>query len=107
MRCRNARGETTVGDAGRYATHGDRKRDSVVARAISSTEPGSGVSGANACSGRTPASPQRLRAESARSDERQQDEWLDAHEPPPPAARGLADGDETQAYRRSVPPGHC
>jgi hypothetical protein len=33
-------------DAGRYATQGDKKRASVVALAISSTEPGSAVSGA-------------------------------------------------------------
>src|SRR5262245_32232808 len=45
MRWRNARGEGTEDDAGRYATQGERKRASVVALAISSTDPGSAVSG--------------------------------------------------------------
>jgi hypothetical protein len=38
-----------VEDAGRYATQGDKKRGSVVSLAISSTEPGSAVSGAIDC----------------------------------------------------------
>src|SRR5579863_6083713 len=49
MRCRKVRGETTLTEAGRYDTQGDRKRDSVVARAISLTEPASAVSGATDC----------------------------------------------------------
>ena len=49
MRCRKVRGETTLAEAGRYDTQGERKRASVVARAISSTEPGSAVSGAICC----------------------------------------------------------
>jgi len=49
MRCRKLRGETAPFEAGRYATHGERNRVSVVAFAISSTEPASGVSGANDC----------------------------------------------------------
>src|SRR3981189_1328658 len=49
MRCKKARGETAVADAGRWAAQGERKRASVVACAISSTEPGSGVSGAPDC----------------------------------------------------------
>ena len=48
MRCRKARGDGTVAEAGTDDTHGDRKRGSVVARAISSTEPGSGTSPATA-----------------------------------------------------------
>src|SRR5437879_7646668 len=53
--CRNARGDGTVEDAGRYETHGDRKRVSVVACAISSIEPASGVSGATDCAQAMPA----------------------------------------------------
>ena len=44
MRLRNARGEGTEEEAGRYATQGDRNCGEVVAFAISSTEPGSGLS---------------------------------------------------------------
>jgi hypothetical protein len=39
-------GDGTVDDAGTYDTQGDENRGSVVARAISSLELGSGVSGA-------------------------------------------------------------
>jgi hypothetical protein len=46
IRCRKARGDGTVPEAGTYDTHGDENRGSVVARAISSEELGSGVSGA-------------------------------------------------------------
>jgi hypothetical protein len=46
MRPKKALGLGTVDDAGRYETHGDRKRASVVALAISSADPGSAVSGA-------------------------------------------------------------
>jgi len=49
MRCRKLRGDTTLVEAGRYETHGERNRASVVARAISSTDPASGVSGEAAC----------------------------------------------------------
>ena len=46
IRCRNLLGDGTVDDAGTYDTQGDENRGSVVARAISSLELGSGVSGA-------------------------------------------------------------
>src|ERR1700722_6151350 len=45
MRPKKARGDGTVEDAGRYETHGDKKRVSVVALAISSADPGSAASG--------------------------------------------------------------
>src|SRR4051794_8310466 len=44
MRLRNARGEGTEVEAGIDATQGERNCGAVVARAISSAEPGSGVS---------------------------------------------------------------
>jgi hypothetical protein len=44
MRLRNARGEGTEAEAGIDATQGERNCGSVVAREISSAEPGSGVS---------------------------------------------------------------
>jgi len=53
-----------VADAGTYATQGLTKRGSVVNRAIASTEPVSGVSGANGV-GAAPAS-SRLAAAQAR-----------------------------------------
>src|SRR6266853_1715014 len=68
MRCKKARGDTTLADAGRYATQGERKRASVVACAISSTEPGSGVSGALDCAhDRRGASASRLSSNSGLS----------------------------------------
>src|SRR5205085_1199736 len=45
---RNFVGDGTVADAGRSATRGERKRGSVVAAAIASRVPGSGVSGGGA-----------------------------------------------------------
>jgi hypothetical protein len=45
MRPKNARGDGTFAEAGRYDTHGDRNGGSVVALEISSMDPGSGVSG--------------------------------------------------------------
>ena len=44
MRLRNARGEGTEEEAGSEATQGDRNCGEVVAFAISSAEPGSGLS---------------------------------------------------------------
>ena len=43
---KTSRGDGTVAEAGRYETHGDRKRGSVVAAAISAPALGSGMSGA-------------------------------------------------------------
>src|SRR5262245_12315929 len=51
MRPRKRRGEGTVAESGRYATHGERKRASVVAAAMASIEPGSAVSGATSSAG--------------------------------------------------------
>jgi hypothetical protein len=45
MRPKNARGDGTFAEAGRYETHGDRNCGSVVALEMSSIDPGSGVSG--------------------------------------------------------------
>src|SRR4249919_455144 len=45
MRPRNFSGDGTVFDWGMYETHGDPKCGSLVAAAIASTEPGSGISG--------------------------------------------------------------
>jgi hypothetical protein len=46
MRPKNFSGETIFADCGRYETSEERKCGSVVAAAMASTEPGSGVSGA-------------------------------------------------------------
>ena len=89
MRCRKLRGETAPFEAGRYATHGERKRVSVVAFAISSTEPASGVSGANDCAHarcgyyrrRFPTLGEAAVAERQALDIRRAAEWLKSRHP--------------------------
>src|SRR6185369_8434555 len=68
MRPRNARGDGTVAEAGRYATHGERKRASPVAVAISSIDPGSAVSGATLVGGTGGASAAKIRKRAAPRD---------------------------------------
>src|SRR2546426_3490138 len=58
-------GDGTVPEAGTYATHGLRKRGSVVNRAIASAEPGSGVAGAIGPPARTAAAVQDIRLAAA------------------------------------------
>ena len=59
-------GEGTVEEAGTYDTHGLLNRGSVVKRAIASTDPGSGVSGANG-EGAAPARSNAATAQAARA----------------------------------------
>src|SRR3989442_14409566 len=82
-------GDGTVPEAGTYATHGLRKRGSVVNRAIASAEPGSGVSGAIGPPARTAAAVQDIRLAAAAASRARRRRFTAAPLPlrPPPAGR--------------------